>query len=142
MKSIYSFFFIITITVSIFTLCSEELQLEKDIETIAHNLRCPVCQGLSVKESQTGISLNMKLVIKDLLQRGYSHEEIFVYFKERYGEWILRTPLKQGFNLFLWILPIIIIVGAVFSLLFFLLKQKKFNQPDIPSVSSEDKKFF
>lgn len=92
------------------------------VRKIAHQLRCPTCQGLSVKESEAGFSLNMKSKIRLLLQEGKSEEEILQFFKERYGEWILRNPEKSGFNLILWFLPGVVIVLAAL-LLFFHLKK-------------------
>ena len=64
----------------------------------------------------------MKSKIRLLLQEGKSEEEILQFFKERYGEWILRNPEKSGFNLILWFLPGVVIVLAAL-LLFFHLKK-------------------
>ncbi|MBU3914571.1 cytochrome c-type biogenesis protein CcmH, partial [bacterium] len=79
-------------------------------------LRCPTCQSQSVKESEAGLSLNMKIKIREMLKEGKSRDEILQFFQERYGEWILRSPQKRGFNLLLWLLPGIIILTAVLML--------------------------
>lgn len=97
--------------------------LENRVRTIAHKLRCPTCQAMSVKESDAGLSLNMKQKIRELLQEGKSEEEILQFFVDRYGEWILRAPKKEGFSLLLWTLPGLVIVVTVMLLLQYLRKR-------------------
>ena len=92
-------------------------EIENRVRALAHQLRCPTCQSQSVKDSDAGLSLNMKSKIRNLIQSGQSDGEILDYFVKRYGEWILRSPPKSGFNLLLWILPIIVMVIAVLVLL-------------------------
>jgi len=72
---------------------------------LIQEFRCPTCQGLSVKDSEAGFSVQIKAKISDLIIEGMSNQEIKDYFVERYGVWILRAPPKEGFNLLLWILP-------------------------------------
>jgi cytochrome c-type biogenesis protein CcmH len=88
--------------------------LDERVREIAGNLRCPVCQNLSVGDSPSGLAIQMRGVIKDKLEAGESREQIEAYFVERYGEWVLLAPKKQGFNLVAWLLPFIgVVVGAV-----------------------------
>ena len=72
--------------------------LEQRVRTIAHQLRCPTCQSMSVKESEAGLANNMKMKIKEMLQAGKSEKQIINFFVIRYGEWILRSPKKEGVN--------------------------------------------
>ena len=118
-------------------------QLEDQVRKIAHELRCPTCQGLSVKESEAGLSLNMKSKIRDMLIAGKSKAEILQFFEERYGEWILRSPKKAGFNLLLWGLPGLLIV-LISGLLLFKLKKKsiKENRAEIAPLSDKEKSAF
>mgnify|MGYP006286150929 FL=1 len=89
--------------------------LENRVREISHQLRCPTCQAMSVKESDAGLSLNMKNKIREMLKEGKSEDEILAFFVDRYGEWILRSPQKEGFNLILWVTPLalIVIAGAI-----------------------------
>ncbi|MGA1536742.1 MAG: cytochrome c-type biogenesis protein, partial [bacterium] len=75
------------------------------VHEIADNLRCPTCQGLSVNDSEAGFSVQIRNKVREMLMAGQGREEIEAYFVARYGEWILRTPPAQGFNLLIWILP-------------------------------------
>lgn len=99
--------------------------IEKQVRDISHKLRCPTCQAMSVKESDAGLSLNMKQRIRELLKDGKTEAEILQFFEERYGEWILRSPKKEGFNLVLWLLPGLIILIAVILLILSILKRSR-----------------
>jgi len=87
------------------TFASESEQFEVRFKKLSNELRCPTCQGLSVKDSEAGFSTSIKSKIRELLKQGKSDEEIIAYFVERYGEWILRAPPVSGFNIVLWVLP-------------------------------------
>ena len=98
-------------------------QLENQVRKIAHQLRCPTCQAMSVKESEAGIAVNMKNKIRTMLEEGRSEAEILDFFVERYGEWILRSPQKKGFNLLLWVLPGVLIIFSALMVYLYLRKQ-------------------
>ncbi|MGK5095066.1 cytochrome c-type biogenesis protein CcmH [Deltaproteobacteria bacterium TL4] len=102
--------------VSMMSFCSADEELERKVRELGDELRCPTCQGLSVHESESGFSTQMKIKIREMLQQGKTDEEIKAYFVESYGEWILRAPSKTGFNLLLWVLPGLLILVALFLL--------------------------
>ena len=99
-----------------FALESEDL--EARFKKLSNELRCPTCQGLSVKDSEAGFSNSIKGKIRELMKQGKSDEEIMAYFVERYGEWILRAPPVSGFNMVLWILPGVAIVTGLLWVLY------------------------
>ena len=82
---------------------------------IAKNLRCLICQGQSVHDSDSEFAISLKLVIKDKIQQGMSEEEIYSFLKMKYGEWILYDPVFNKNTYFLWLLPILIFLvgGAI-----------------------------
>jgi cytochrome c-type biogenesis protein CcmH len=87
-----------------------------DLENkIYKNLRCLICQGQSIYDSQSDFAESMKLVIKKKLDIGMSEQEIYVFLKEQYGEWILYDPEFNFKTFLLWILPILLFLsgGAV-----------------------------
>jgi len=51
-------------------------------------------------------------VIREKLGKGESEEQILKYFEDRYGEWILLSPKPQGFNLLVWVLPVVLLIGG------------------------------
>ena len=75
------------------------------IRALVDELRCPTCQGLSVKDSEAGFSVNIRNKAVEMVRDGYTDDQIRTFFVERYGEWILRAPPMEGFNLILWVLP-------------------------------------
>ncbi len=87
--------------------------LEDRVRAIASELRCVVCQNLSVADSPSELAKEMRNLVRELVQQGKSREEIDAYFVSRYGEFVLLSPPKRGFNLLVWGLPFLaIVVGA------------------------------
>ncbi len=117
-----------------------EETLDQRVREIAHQLRCPTCQAMSVKESEAGLATNMKMKIREMLREGKSEKEILAFFVQRYGEWILRSPKKEGINLLLWFSPGILIALAALGL-FFRLKGKNAHThtTDLPPLSAQEK---
>jgi cytochrome c-type biogenesis protein CcmH len=88
--------------------------LEAQVREIALQLRCPVCQGLSVGDSPSELAQEMRHLVREQLQQGKTPPEVLDYFVQRYGEWILLAPPKHGFNLIIWIIPFLILpVGGM-----------------------------
>ena len=77
------------------------------VQEIAAGLRCPVCQNLSVADSPSRLAGEMRAEIADLLAAGQTPEQIRAYFVDRYGEWVLLAPTKEGLNLLPWAVPIV-----------------------------------
>ena len=90
---------------------SSELVEESKIHK---NLRCLVCQGQSIADSNSEFALTLKMVVKDLIDQGKTEDEIYSFLSDKYGDWILYKPkINQG-NLLLWGLPYLaLIIGGV-----------------------------
>jgi len=82
---------------------------------ITKNLRCLVCQGQSVYDSDSEFAISMKVLVDKKLEEGFSEIHIYDFFKERYGEWILYDPELNKNTYILWILPMLIFLigGAI-----------------------------
>lgn len=80
---------------------------------IARDLQCPICQGLSVADSPSQLAVQMRGVIREMLQAGESRDAIMEYFAERYGESVLMSPPRGGFTAFVWIAPYFAVAAAV-----------------------------
>ena len=83
---------------------------------ITKNLRCLICQGQSVYDSDSEFANSLKIVVDKKLQEGLSEDQIYEYFKIKYGEWILYDPGLNKNTYILWLLPILIFLigGAIF----------------------------
>lgn len=80
---------------------------------ISRNLRCPVCTSESVADSSAEIAQQMRGLIQEKIDEGLSDAQIYAFFQERYGDWILLDPPKRGVHLLVWLLPVLIGATAV-----------------------------
>jgi len=78
---------------------------EDTVHEVAAQLRCVVCQSLSVADSPSETAHEMKDIIRERLAAGESPEQVRAYFVEKYGTWILLSPPRQGFSLLVWVVP-------------------------------------
>ena len=108
------FKFIIIIIFFIFSLNSNAEDLNGNlVNKISKNIRCLVCQGQSVYDSNSDFAISLKLVINNKIQEGYTEEQIYEFLKNQYGEWVLYDPEFNKNTIFLWLLPIIVfLVGG------------------------------
>lgn len=86
--------------------------LEARTSAVAAQLRCPVCQGLSIQDSPSELAQSMRAVARDQLAQGKSPDEVKAYFVSKYGEWILLAPKPSGINMLAYLLPVVIILGG------------------------------
>ena len=108
---LYAIFLLLAFSKSSF---SDDKKLENKINK---NLRCLICQGQSIYDSQSDFAESMKLVVKQKIESGMSEEEIYSFFKIQYGEWILYDPQFNTKNFALWLLPILVfLVGGIIIL--------------------------
>ena len=82
---------------------------------ITKNLRCLICQGQSVYDSDSEFANSLKILVDKKLEEGLSEDQIYEYFKTKYGEWILYDPGLNKNTYILWLLPILIFLigGAI-----------------------------
>ena len=80
------------------------------VDKISKNLRCLICQGQSVYDSQSDFAMSMKLLIKNKIENGESEDQIYDYLKNQYGEWIVYDPEFNKKNLIFWIFPLILFI--------------------------------
>ena len=75
---------------------------------ITKNLRCLICQGQSVYDSDSEFANSLKIVVDEKIKEGLSEKQIYDYFKEKYGDWILYDPGINKNTYFLWLFPLLI----------------------------------
>ena len=91
---------------------------------ITKNLRCLICQGQSVYDSDSQFANSLKTLVDKKLNQGLSEDEIYEYFKDKYGEWILYDPELNKNTYILWLLPVFIFLigGAIIAKSFIIKK--------------------
>ncbi len=80
------------------------------VDKISKNLRCLICQGQSVYDSQSDFAISMKILIDNKIKEGKSEKQIYDYLKNQYGEWIVYDPEFNKKNLILWAFPLILFI--------------------------------
>lgn len=90
--------------------------LEARAREISRNIRCPVCQGESIDDSNAAISRDLRLIIRERLMAGDSDDQVVDFIVERYGEFVLFNPRASGSNLILWLAgPAMLLAGGAIA---------------------------
>ena len=82
---------------------------------ILKNIRCLICQGQSVYDSESDFASSIKLIVDKKINEGSSKEQIFEFLKEKYGNWIIYDPELNKNTYILWLLPLLLFLfgGAI-----------------------------
>jgi cytochrome c-type biogenesis protein CcmH len=92
---------------------------------ITKNLRCLICQGQSVYDSDSEFAISIKVLVEKKLEEGFSEKQIYDFFKGKYGDWILYDPDLNKNTYILWLLPILIfLIGGAIILKTSIIKKK------------------
>ena len=91
---------------------------------ITKNLRCLICQGQSVHDSDSEFAISLKLVVNEKLNEGLSETEIYDFLKDKYGQWILYDPGLNKSTYLLWLLPLLLfLIGGAIIFKKFIIKK-------------------
>jgi cytochrome c-type biogenesis protein CcmH len=90
--------------------------LEQRTQAVAAEVRCPVCDGETVAESNVVQSVNIRNAIRQQLAAGEKPSTILAGIAAEYGPGVLEDPRPGGVNLLLWASPVAVSVGAAATL--------------------------
>ncbi len=110
---------------------------ETRVQAIGKQIRCPICEGLSIVESSTDFSRSMMLEVKDRVRQGQTDDTIRDYFVSKYGRKVLLEPPKSGADLIVWGAPLVAFFAGVAALLSYLRRASNQTLPEVKGVSLE-----
>ena len=102
--------FLIIVIIFNFTHVSSSENNDELTNKISKNIRCLICQGQSVYDSQSDFANSVRIVIEKKLSDGSTETEIYDYLKNKYGQWIIYDPDFNKNTYFLWLLPIFVFI--------------------------------
>lgn len=112
--------------------------LEHRARQIGQVLRCPVCQGENIDESNAPISRDLRLYVRERLTEGDSDAEVIAAVTQRFGEYVLFEPKPEGANLLLyWAGPVMALLAALGAWLFLRRRQTEAAAP--PALSADER---
>ncbi len=91
----------------------QPLTAAERVDHIAAELRCPVCQGLSVQDSPSDTARAMKDLVAQRVNEGRTDDEIRAEFRRSYGDWILLSPPLLSLSGLVWVAPLVAIAGGL-----------------------------
>ena len=81
---------------------------------ILKNIRCLICQGQSVYDSESDFASSIKLIVDKKINEGLKEEKIYEFLREKYGDWIIYDPELSKNTYILWLLPLLLfLLGGV-----------------------------
>ena len=104
---IIKIFLVIFLSIGFSPLKSDE-KTDELKNKILKNVRCLICQGQSVYDSESDFAFSIKLIVEKKINEELSEEAIYQFLKEKYGDWILYEPQLNKNTYILWLLPILL----------------------------------
>tara|TARA_B100001179_G_C18409832_1_gene325459 strand:+ start:174 stop:593 length:420 start_codon:yes stop_codon:yes gene_type:complete len=92
---------------------------------ISKNVRCLVCQNQSIDDSSALLAKDLRILIREKIESGYTDNEIYKYLADRYGDFILLKPPFRTNTFILWVFPFVLFIIGIFVIFF---QNKKSNK--------------
>lgn len=110
--------------------------LEARAREISQSLRCPVCQGENIDDSNATISRDLRILVRERLVAGDSNDQVIDFIVDRYGEFVLFEPRATGANWLLWLAgPAMLLLGGAMAAAFI---RSRRNAPTSEALTAEE----
>lgn len=110
--------------------------LEARARDISQGLRCPVCRNESIDESNADVAADLRRLVRERLLAGDSNAQVVAHITDRYGEFVLLEPTRQGANLLLWLSgPAMLLLGGAGAALAL---RRRAAKPEATDLSAEE----
>jgi cytochrome c-type biogenesis protein CcmH len=107
---------------------------EQQVYDVASELRCVVCQNLSVADSPSEMAAQMRAIVRERLAAGESPAQVRAYFVDKYGDWILLAPPRRGFTLLVWVVPYVMALLGIVLVAVIVTRWTRRRPPAPPAV--------
>lgn len=104
---------------------AEDPVLEKRVMTLAHKLRCLVCQNQTIADSNAELAIDLRNQVRDQLKQGKSEKEVLNYMSSRYGDFVLFQPMVKPVTWLLWFAPLLLVLLGLCVLTVMLFQRRK-----------------
>ena len=114
---ILKIFIIVLLSINFTSLKSDEKNDELK-NKILKNIRCLICQGQSVYDSESDFASSIKLIVDRKISQNLKEDQIYKFLRKKYGDWIIYEPQLNKNTYILWLLPLLLFLigGAIISL--------------------------
>lgn len=141
MKHIFALVLALLLAVPAFAVQPDEMLPDPALEARARELskllRCPVCQGENIDDSNADISRDLRLLVRERLLAGDSNDAVIDYVVDRYGEFVLFEPRATGANLLLWLAGPLMLLGGAGVAFVWLRARRQARAPDALTPEEE-----
>ena len=79
---------------------------------ILKNIRCLICQGQSVYDSESDFASSIKLIVNKKINNGMSEDQVYKFLREKYGDWVIYDPQLNTNTYILWLLPLLLFLAG------------------------------
>ena len=109
---ILKIFIIVFLSIGFSNLKSDELKSK-----ILKNIRCLICQGQSVYDSESDFASSIKLIVNKKINEGISEDQVYKFLRDKYGDWVIYDPELNKNTYILWLLPLLLFLlgGAILA---------------------------
>ena len=111
--------------------------LEQRAQTLNRSIMCPVCPGESIDQSQVALAVQMRGIVDEKIEDGWSDEQIREFFVERYGPSVLLEPPTEGLSLLAWILPPFGLAAAA-AIFVLVVRRMRRRTEEPPAIDGDD----
>jgi cytochrome c-type biogenesis protein CcmH len=87
-----------------------DVRQEQEAKALMETIRCLVCQGQSIADSDAEMAGDMRSLIRERIQKGERPEAIRTWLIQRYGDWVTYEPPLSVTTIFLWGLPVLLLM--------------------------------
>lgn len=116
----------------------EDSVLEARARTLSQELRCVVCRGENIDESNADIARDLRLLVRERLVAGDSNAEVLDFVVERYGEYVLMTPKTNGANIILWAVGPVLFLTALLGGVLYTRRRTRTGASNSTALSDEE----